>query len=159
MPRIPLTDEERRIRGRRERHPGRPAGSIRPAAERPRQPSRLGPEGRRAWRHAWEVAHWLTVADVPAVEQLARLADQRAGYAATLASEGLTTAGSRGQLVPHPMVRAIADVDALIGKLHDRLGLTPRGRRALAIATVDPAVDPGDPMDDLLSRGRQRRRS
>jgi P27 family predicted phage terminase small subunit len=67
-------------------------------------------------------------ADLVLLADVLRACDRRDEISLTLAREGLTVAGSRGQTRPHPLVVIEKELRAEIARSFERLRLTPRWR-------------------------------
>jgi len=128
--------------------------AVEPVGKVPAPPKRLGPAGRSAWRTAWrQCSAWLTDSDAALVERCAELADERAALREAIEKTGRTTRGSQGQLVDHPLVSQLRQVEALILKTEAVLGVGPSNRFRLGIA-VARAVKDASKADELLAKYR-----
>lgn len=143
--------------GTRPRHPGRPAGSAARPNRAPTIPSGLGSAGQAAWRAAWRTT-WLTAHDRETVELLARTADFRARLLEQIDAGSAIVRGSKGQDAANPLLIEVRHATSQLTRLQTLLGLNPAGRKRLGIETTEPKGDP-DPMEEFLSRPRQRRSS
>lgn len=108
-----------------------PEHAISPAAkQRPRRP-KMGAEGRRLWEAVW-ATYDLDDFEVPPLVQACRLADTVAELEATIAAEGMTVAGSKGQPVLHPAVSELRQsrmaVARLLGQIAFPTGVGSDGR-------------------------------
>lgn len=88
------------------------------------------------WRIFWEseLAGATRDAHHPMITRLFKLYDERERAYRTVRRDGRVTTGSQGQIVPHPMLKYIAQCDAEARQLEDRVGLSPRGMAALGSA-------------------------
>jgi hypothetical protein len=107
------------------------------------------PEPRREWLKAtkrrWEVfwasdvAAVVTPADMPALERLHSLCDERERAYRGYRKERLVR-GSTGQLVINPLAKAMTAFDVEIRTLKDRFGVSPKLASAWAWSSARPAV-------------------
>lgn len=91
---------------------------------------------RVAWAAYWasELALAIREAQLPMVDRLFSVRDERErSYSALLAGERLVP-GSKGQPVLNPLIDYVSKCDNTIMKLEDRLGLSPRSLLALTSA-------------------------
>jgi len=90
------------------------------------------------WTNAWTepIAETWTSSDRPMVVRLLSLIETRE-RAYRGVSTGLLVRGSMGQDVLNPVARYMLSLDGEIRQLEDRLGLSPRSRLQLGIATGD----------------------
>jgi len=87
------------------------------------RPPGLGPRGGRFWR--WATSEFeLERPHLELVAEAARLLDRCDAIAETVATEGLTVAGSKGQTRPHPLLAEQRQAQLALGRLLDLLGLT-----------------------------------
>lgn len=105
----------------------------------PTPPVGLCAEAKEVWTAVWLAGrtayHPLT--DSLVIERYAEMQARRRGFLRTLATEGFTSVGSQGNLVPHPVARMLTDVDAKLVGLEDRLGLSPESRIRLGISSIE----------------------
>jgi P27 family predicted phage terminase small subunit len=116
-----------------------------PEAPNPDPPEHLGPAGRAAWVTVWGTGR-LEPADHLVATRYAELTDTRHEVRAILTTEGLTTTGSKGQTVAHPLVAILRDLDNQARQLEDRLLLSPRARKSVAAL-----VKPGPKLTEFLT--------
>ena len=100
----------------------------------PAPPTGLLQASQAAWVRLWAspLASTFTESDVPALERLFQLRDERA-RAFRAARRQRLVAGSTGQPRLSPLVTYVATLDAETRHLEDRFGLTPRARLTLGI--------------------------
>jgi len=103
----------------------------------PRPPKGLDPTARAAWHRAVTVLGALGEDPALSLEPLAAFA-RAVGDVARLRAQWRkagspgTTAGSAGQLTPHPLVVSIERAERWAHELGEALGLDPQARRKLA---------------------------
>ncbi len=68
-----------------------------------------------------------------------------------LNDEGMTTVGSRGQMVLNPKQRVLQDIEQKLVALEDRLGLSPESRLRLGIS----AVEHKSKLEAFIEKGRR----
>jgi P27 family predicted phage terminase small subunit len=93
----------------------------------------------KATREAW-AAFWSSpvaaavdrVSDLPAVERLFELRDERQRCWRAVRSERLVV-GSKGQVAINPLARRVSTLDREITALEDRFGLSPLARLKLGV--------------------------
>lgn len=98
----------------------------------PPPPRHLGQHGREAWTTAYSTG-WVMPTDAAIVTLLADALDRRAALLADLATTGMLTTGSTGQLVAHPLVGIVMDTERDITRYASLLGLTPSDRLRLGV--------------------------
>lgn len=118
-------------------------GALRAPEKPPAAPRGLGSSGRAAWRLAWvEAGLWLTDADRPLVERLARLVDELAAFRAALEAHGpvveepvVTPRGDvvGRKLVANPAVKQLHDGGVELAGVAAALGLSPASRARLGL--------------------------
>lgn len=157
----PMPVEKKRLLG----NPGHqklPAAvqGIAPAVKIPK-PSRAlqSALGRRIWRRVWSRA-WPWLSEATDLEILTRLVENyefREQIRETLVKESLTSRGSMGQRVQHPLLRQLNQTERLIISLEQHCGLTPADRSRLGMVEIAAASK----LDDLNQRraDRQARRT
>ena len=119
----------------------------------PAPPDVLTKSGREQWERIWTQARqWLCELDYGAVQRLCETIDLRDAMVRTLASDGLTSFGSTGQLVAHPLLRHIAEVNTELRRLEGELGLTPSARATIGLGRVRAESK----LDDMLARRGRR---
>lgn len=114
-----------------------------PARRRaPKAPTDLLPHNRAAWTTYWksDVAQVAEDVDLPAVRRLFELYDQRDRAFEIVRSAGLVVKGSVGQVRTNPLIGAIAQLEPIILRLENELGLTPHSRARLGIAVGEEAM-------------------
>jgi hypothetical protein len=105
-------------------------------------PAGLTPEGKRLWRELVADVECVTAgppaaASLVIVDQVVRAQDRLVEVRSKLASDGITTDGSRGQTRPHPLLVMERQLVAEVINGLERLELRPsriRGARDLALA-------------------------
>lgn len=109
-------------------------GTARPVAEPPAPPKTLLAPTAKSWTAFWEseAAALVLPADLPALERLFELRDERARCMRVARSARLVP-GSTGQAALNPLYKLIPTLDAEIRQLEDRYGLTPMSRLKLGI--------------------------
>lgn len=89
------------------------------------------------WRDVWELGGpsgvYHPVADFQVVRRWCELVGRRDAMLAELELVGWTSMGSQGQVVAHPLARLVADVEAKLVPLEDRLGLNPQARHTIQV--------------------------
>jgi P27 family predicted phage terminase small subunit len=111
------------------------------STEIPPAPDSLNEFGRSVWAFVWTKAP-VKPSDALVVERFCQLHQHRRNLLIVLEDEGLSTTGSQGQTVMHPLFRALMVVEPQIGKLEQVLGLSPEARARLNIAdTLDDELD------------------
>jgi P27 family predicted phage terminase small subunit len=135
----PRKQPERRQDNRKARLPRNVPASALGAVPAP--PKRLLRSIRADWFELWGLpqASMFTAADLPALRRLWLLRDERERARRKLEGTDGTTTGSRGQLVPHPLVARIAGLDVEIRHLETLFGLTPAARARLGLALEEVA--------------------
>ncbi len=106
-----------------------PFGGVRGT---PKAPMGLLPATRAAWAQFWgmtELTRYLSDADVPSVDRLFELRDQAARMKRLIRKEGLTTDDGKA----HPLISKVVTVEGAIGRLEDRLLLSPRARASAGV--------------------------
>lgn len=106
--------------------------------KKPSVPRELGPAGRRLWRSVLEEFE-LGPDELAALREAGHVSDELERLREAVAAAPLTTVGSTGQVVAHPLLEQVRRHRELLGKLLERLalpagdedqGLTPAQRRA-----------------------------
>jgi P27 family predicted phage terminase small subunit len=118
----------------------------------PQPPAGLLKATRNRWLEFWrsELASVVTPTDVPALERLYTLYDERERALRDFRKARMVR-GSQGQMVLNPMGRLVKDLDSEIRALEDRFGLTPQARLRLGITFADNA----DSLDRLNEIARK----
>jgi P27 family predicted phage terminase small subunit len=112
-----------------------PVAVLAPVAKLPPVPRTLGAAGKETWRATWtQAAPWLTAGDMAIVERLSHLADERHELLEAIAVSGRTAKGSMGQQVTHPHVDQLRQVEAMMLKHEQVLGLGASNRARLGIS-------------------------
>ena len=109
--------------------------------EAPPPPAGLLKSLRSAWTALWSsplARFWDPVTDEPVVRRLWQLYDERERAYRGFRRERLVL-GSQGQMVLNPLGRLVAQLDAEIRQLEDRVGLSPRARLQLGITIGEAA--------------------
>lgn len=131
--------DARQGRPNRAQTPAPPAPTpIEPPPPVPPAPEHLGAVGRALWQAIWEAGGHAYKHDTDRwiVERYCSLQDRRHHFMEVLSREGFTTTGSQGQVVAHPAARLLADVEAKLTPLEDRLGLSPEARFRLGVGAA-----------------------
>lgn len=91
------------------------------------------------WNEIWRVGgtSYDPGTDSPIIERYASMQSRRLEALAVIENEGMTTTGSQGQVVLHPLVRVVESIEAKLLPLEDRLGLNPEARIRLGISTLE----------------------
>jgi P27 family predicted phage terminase small subunit len=110
----------------------------------PAAPRKLGKTGQNVWRAALRQCPWLTEGDLPVLERYAELCDERAELSEAVKSVGRVTRGSQGQLVDHPFVSQLRQVETLILRHEQVLGIGSIHRARLGIAVAKAAKERGN---------------
>ena len=111
-----------------------PVAVLAPVAKQPPAPRFLGTAGKETWRTTWtQAAPWLTQGDAAIVERLAHLADEREELLEAIAESGRTAKGSMGQQVTHPHVDQLRQVESMMLKHEQVLGLGASNRARLGV--------------------------
>lgn len=105
----------------------------------PPVPASLGATGAAVWAELWQAnaAAYNQVTDRHVVERYCSLLDRREELLAVIAREGWIDVGSKGQVIQNPAARILADCEAKLVPLEDRLGLNPEARLRLGTAAVE----------------------
>lgn len=110
----------------------------------PSAPTFLDAEAKREWSRicaALAPARILTAADRAALASYCTCWSLFVMASKKLAAEGITSEGSTGQLVAHPLYRVLTDAVSQMTRIGDRFGLTPVGRKSLGKATESAASE------------------
>ena len=101
-------------------HPKAPAGLLKATSSQ--------------WDEFWQsdVSQLMTSADIPALERLYSLYDERTRCLAATRKERMVM-GSQGQPVLNPLYKHMATLDSEIRAMEDRFGLTPMARLKLGV--------------------------
>lgn len=91
-------------------------------AQIPRAPSGLKARGRRFWRET-VAEHELSRPELALLEEIARTIDDIDLLHAAVRSDGVTTAGSTGQVRAHPALVELRAQRQVLGRLVAQLGL------------------------------------
>ncbi len=119
------------------------------SASIPAPPDVLKTSGRAQWERVWTQARqWLCELDYGAVQRLCETIDLRDAMMRTVATDGMTSFGSTGQLVAHPLLRHIAEVNTELRRLEGELGLTPSARATIGLGKVRAQSK----LDEMLAR-------
>jgi phage terminase small subunit len=98
----------------------------------PKAPIGLLPATRAAWAQFWgmtELTRYLSEADVPSVDRLFELRDQAQRMKRLIKKQGLINDEGKA----HPLISKLVTVEGAIGRLEDRLLLSPRARAAAGV--------------------------
>jgi len=115
-----------------------------PQPLRPEPPKGMSTEARREWRRlvaVLEPTGLLSKLDRDVLNRYCENLVLRAQLLKTLQSEGLTVAGYRGSVVKHPAWQVFRDINSMLGKDGDRLGLSPAARVRMPMAVEDDGED------------------
>lgn len=125
---------ERRQRGAKTKDVGIVRVLPGAAAVHPSADQRWRAEVREAWDELWssQLVQALKPTDLPAMRRLFDLRDRWLA-AAEAFDAAPVTAGSMGQDTLSPWAQEMHRLDAAIGKLEDRFGLTPMARLKLGV--------------------------
>ncbi len=102
-----------------------PADSISPAADLP-APDDLGDRGRAMWQQTTGGLDWRPD-EVALLHEFCRTLDEVDALRGVLAEQGLTVAGSKNQVRPHPCIAALQASRALLIRLAQQLALPDEG--------------------------------
>jgi hypothetical protein len=105
-------------------------------AKTPRPPADLGATGRRLWADTVE-AFVLTPAELRLLHEAGRTADELDRLGEALAAEPMTVPGSKGQLVPHPLLAQLRAHRATLARLFNEMALPSEGQRVGAGAASE----------------------
>lgn len=102
------------------------------------------------WAAFWasEAAALVLPADLPALERMFSLRDERRRCQKAAATEGRLVMGSTGQPVLNPLYKHIGALDSEIRQLEDRFGLSPMARLKLGVVFGDAKRSLADLDDD-----------
>ncbi len=120
----------------------------------PAAPEGLSEAGRACWGLTWAAAGaWLVPeSDGPVVERYARLTDEAAELRQAIAERGREARGSQGQPVTAPAVGQLRQVEQLLLKHEQVLGLGPANRARLGLAVLQV-----EEKADLVAKMREKR--
>mgnify|MGYP006143808707 CR=1 FL=1 len=108
------------------------------AWETPEMPASLSDSQR--WRKIWSLGGpsgaYNPVADFGLVSRYCSYSERRENLLVRLDSEGWTAEGASGQLTVHPCAKLLADVEAKLVGVEDRLGLSPQARNTISIGAA-----------------------
>ena len=149
------------LKRRTGRSPGRDAGGRRlpapvtvlaaPAAV-PESPVPLKDAGTREWQRLWDSIPWLSVqGDIRMVARLCQLVDRHTALLEQVDRDGLTVAGYKGQLRPHPLLAQLGALETELRLLEQQAGLTPASRAVLGFVEVQRASK----LDEMTARRRK----
>ena len=92
------------------------------------------------WTNVWELGGpsgvYNAVADYQVILRYCQMVERRETFLARLDKEGWTEIGSQGQTVQHPAARMLAETEAKMVPLEDRLGLNPQARHTIQVGHV-----------------------
>ena len=106
----------------------------------PTPPKYFGPHARRAWRVLYRAlmeADMLSAGDMFGLEVLCSAYEQVRLSNEALAEHGPLIEGTRGTLVRNPAGIQLRESSALLIKMLDRYGLSPRAAEALGLGVLD----------------------
>ena len=106
----------------------------------PKPPSYFGPHGRRAWRVLYRAlmeADMLTAGDMIGFEVMCSAYEQVRLANEALSEHGPLIEGTRGTFVRNPAGIQLRESSALLIKMLDRYGLSPRAAEALGLGVID----------------------
>jgi len=117
---------------------GPPAVIVNQDWQTPVPPSTI--ETEELWYAVWKLGGpsgvYHPVADYGLIERYVSLMERRAALLATIESEGWVMEGSKGQPIQHPAARMLADAEAKLIPIEDRLGLSPQARHTIQVGHV-----------------------
>lgn len=154
MPARPKNPELREGHGNRgtaveQARPSSRVAKVKP----PRCPKTITtPAGRKMWRGIWDLGATIYVEgrDRIVIERYVMLQERRTELVDAVAEQGWTVSGSQGQTVLHPVARYLAQVEAQLVPIEDRLGLSPEAGLRLGIT----AVEAESKLEQFLKRGQ-----
>lgn len=116
----------------------------------PSTPRALKRAGKEAWVRLWQAgASWLSAeGDLGIVTRLCEAYDEREELRKIIKAEGRTSTGSMGQLVTHPAVDQVRQLEALMTRYEQLCAMTPADRSRLGLSEVQRVSK----LDDFLSR-------
>jgi P27 family predicted phage terminase small subunit len=119
-----------------------PVAVLSPVAKTPPVPRTLGAAGKDTWRATWTTAgSWLAEGDTAIVERLAHLADERNELLEAIEVSGRVAKGSMGQQVTHPHVDQLRQVEQMMLKHEQVLGLGASNRARLGVTIAKLAKE------------------
>lgn len=117
-------------------------------------PAGLKRSGKAAWQRYWSLGStWLSATtDLEIMVRLCQGYDERDALRKIIKSEGYTAVGSTGQIVAHPAVGMVRQLEAQITRWESLCGFTPSDRSRLGMAEVQRVSK----LDAFLSRRSDR---
>jgi P27 family predicted phage terminase small subunit len=123
---------------------------VAPASATPRPPrAQLEEKGKEMWAKVWQHG-WLTPADQPIVVMLCQAADERAKLREELEATPRWYQNKNGQIVSHPAVSQLRELEKQVTQWLSLLGFTPTDRARLGVAEAQTISK----LDELNSRRR-----
>lgn len=122
----------------------------------PTTPDHLGEHGTELWQRVWSsCSAWVSsITDIALVIRYCEAADEREEMKAIVAQDGLLVDGAGNTTKPHPLIKCIRDLDALLVKYEGLLGLTPADRSKLGVSEIRKI----DALDTYLEKQKKRER-
>lgn len=119
----------------------------------PAAPKGLKRAGKDAWARLWQAgATWLSAeGDLGIVTRLCEAYDEREELRKIIKAEGRTARGSMGQLVTHPAVDQLRQLETLMTRYEQLCAMTPADRSRLGLSEVQRVSK----LDEFLSRRQQ----
>lgn len=119
----------------------------------PPAPKTLKRAGKGAWTRLWQAgATWLSAeGDLGIVTRLCEAYDEREELRKIIKTEGRTSKGSMGQLVTHPAVDQLRQLETLMTRYEQLCAMTPADRSRLGLSEVQRVSK----LDEFLSRRQQ----
>ena len=92
------------------------------------------------WENVWKLGGpsgvFHAVADFHLIKRYCELIERREMFIEQL-GDSWTDVGSTGQVILHPLARALDSVEAKLVPIEDRLGLNPQARHTIQIGAAD----------------------
>ena len=117
----------------------------------PGPPEHLGDAGREAWVAAYRSAPWLKTVSI-----LGDLHDERAELVDLVAEHGRTARGSQSQLVDHPHVGQLRQIETEMLKLSAILGVGALNAARLGVSISRLQAKDPTPFEELVARRSER---
>lgn len=116
----------------------------------PVAPKTLKRAGKDAWARLWGAgASWLSPeGDLGIITRLCEAYDERDELRKIIKAEGRTSSGSMGQLVTHPAVDQVRQLETLMTRYEQLCAMTPADRSRLGLSEVQRVSK----LDEFLSR-------
>lgn len=115
----------------------------------PRAPGHLGTAGKEVWRNVWQAGSGAYSPDTDrnVILRYAELHDRRAVLLDQVEADGLTQAGSTGQLVAHPLLRFVESTERELRAIETAIGFTPEARLRLGLVAAEARKIAAGPED------------